>query len=116
MYDDNNVFAKILKDAIPCKKVYEDDFALSFYDAFPKAQTHVLVIPKGPYISYCHFLENAQEEDILGFYKALKKTVDILNLKGSGFRLISNSGINGSQEVPHFHVHILGGEKLKPMI
>ena len=116
MYDNNNVFAKILKCLIPCRKVYEDDFALSFYDAFPKAQFHVLVIPKGSYVSYYDFIENAPENEVVGFYRALHKTIQALDLNESGFRLISNSGINGGQEVPHFHMHILGGEELGPMV
>ncbi len=113
MYDQNNIFAKILRGEIPAKKVYEDEYALAFHDISAKASVHVLVIPKGPYISFSDFVEKA--DDVTGFYKAVEETIKLLDLK-QGFRLISNSGINGGQEVPHFHIHILGGEKLGPMI
>jgi diadenosine tetraphosphate (Ap4A) HIT family hydrolase len=113
MYDQNNIFAKILRGEIPCKKVYEDDAALAFHDISAKAAVHVLVIPKGPYISFSHFIETSP--DVTGFYKAVLEAIKILDLK-EGFRLISNSGLNGGQEVPHFHIHILGGQKLGPMM
>ena len=113
MYDQDNVFAKILRGEIPAKKVYEDEFALAFHDIGAKAPIHVLVIPKGPYTSFSHFIETSP--DIAGFYKAVGETIKILDLK-QGFRLISNSGMNGGQEVAHFHLHILGGARLGPMI
>ncbi len=115
-YDQNNIFAKILKGEIPCKKINDDEYYLAFHDIQPKAPIHVLVIPKGKYISAQDFHEKASPEEISGFYKGLAKVVESLNIKNDGFRLISNCGLNGGQEVPHFHVHILGGKKLGPML
>lgn len=111
-YDDQNVFAKILKGEIPCRKIYEDFYALAFYDVFPKATTHALVIPKKAYICFNKFITEASDEEIAGFFKAVGKTIELLKVAEGGFRLISNSGEHSGQEVPHFHVHILGGEKL----
>ncbi len=114
-YDQNNIFAKILRDEIPCKKVYDDDFALAFYDIEPKAKIHVLVIPKGPFMDYENFIDQADVTLKMGFHTAISKIIKQLNL-AKGFRLISNSGVHGGQEVPHYHVHILAGEKLGPMV
>lgn len=115
-YDDNNVFAKILRGEIPAKKVYEDDYALAFHDIGAKAPVHVLVIPKGKYISIADFGENATEEEIVGFYRAVSKVAKDLGLTGDGFRSIANTGLNGGQEVPHFHIHLLGGAPIGPMV
>lgn len=115
-YDDNNIFAKILRGEIPCDTVYEDDHVLAFRDIDPKASVHVLVIPKGAYISIADFGANASAEEIKAFYAAVAKIADDEGLTDSGFRAIANTGLNGGQEVPHFHVHILGGEKLGPML
>ncbi len=115
-YDDNNVFAKILRGDIPAKKVYEDDFALAFHDIGAKAPVHVLVIPKGKYVSIADFGATASEKEIAGFYRAVSKVANDLGLVKEGFRSIANTGINGGQEVPHFHVHLLGGKKIGPMV
>lgn len=115
-YDTNNIFAKILRGEIPCKKVYEDDHVLAFHDIAPKAPVHVLVIPKGQYISIDDFGANASAEEIKAFYAAVSTIAREQNVNNSGFRVIANTGLNGGQEVPHFHVHILGGRALGPMI
>ena len=115
-YDDNNIFAKILRGDIPCKKVYEDDHVLAFHDIAPKAPVHVLVIPKGKYIAIDDFGANASAAVIKAFYAAVAKIAAEQNVKESGFRVIANTGLNGGQEVPHFHVHILGGRELGPMV
>lgn len=115
-YDDNNIFAKILRGEIPCKKVYEDDYALAFDDIAPKAPVHILVIPKGKYESIADFGVKASAEEVKGFYAAVSKIAGEKGLDASGFRTIANTGLNGGQEVPHFHVHLLGGKKLGPML
>jgi len=115
-YDENNIFAKILRGEIPAKKVYEDDFTLAFYDIHPQAPVHVLVIPKGAYVSALDFGSKATADEIAGFCRAVSKVANDLGLAEAGFRLIANTGINGGQEVPHYHVHLLGGKKIGPMI
>ncbi len=115
-YDDNNIFAKILRGEIPCKEVYEDKYVLAFNDIAPKAPVHILVIPKGKYVSISDFGAKASAEEVKGFYAAVSKIAEEQNLKDEGFRTIANTGLNGGQEVPHFHVHILGGRKLGPML
>ncbi len=115
-YDDNNIFAKILRGEIPCKKVYEDDYVLAFDDIAPRAPVHILVIPKGKYISISDFGAKASAEEVKGFYAAVSKIAGEKGLEETGFRTIANTGLNGGQEVPHFHVHILGGKKLGPML
>lgn len=115
-YDDNNVFAKILRGEIPAKKVYENDHALAFHDIGAKAPVHVLVIPKGKYVSIADFGANASDAEIAGFTRAVSKVANDLGLVEGGFRSIANTGLNGGQEVPHFHLHLLGGKKLGPMI
>lgn len=115
-YDDNNIFAKILRGEISAKKIYEDEYALAFPDIGPKAPIHVLVIPKGRYVSITDFGANASEAEITGFYRAVSKVADDLGLQEGGFRTIANTGLNGGQEVPHFHIHLLGGKKLGPMV
>lgn len=114
-YDQNNIFAKILRGEIPCNKVYEDTYALAFYDLYPKAKIHVLVIPKGNFLDFQDFIDRADDAIKLGFYTAVSKVIKQLNIV-DGFRFISNSGSDGGQEVPHYHVHILAGEKLGPMV
>ena len=116
IYDDNNIFAKILRGEIPCDKVYEDDFVLAFNDIAPQAPVHILVIPKGKYISIDDFGANASAEEVKGFYEAVSKIVTEQNIKGSGFRTIANTGDDGGQEVPHFHLHILGGKAIGRMV
>ena len=115
-YDPNNIFAKILRGEIPCKKVYEDDFALAFHDIAPKAPVHVLVIPKGPYVSLDDFSETAPAELIAGFIRAVGMVARQLGLKDKGYRLLANTGRDGAQEVPHLHVHLFGGRTLGRMI
>lgn len=115
-YDENNIFAKILRGEIPCDKVYEDKYALAFNDIQPKAPVHVLVIPKGGYTDIQDFGAHATPEEITGFYRAIAKISKDLDLEGPGFRAIANTGLNGGQEVPHFHVHLLGGRALGPML
>ncbi len=115
-YDPDNIFAKILRSEIPCKKIYEDDFALAFHDIHPLAPIHALVIPKGDYENQLAFTREASDKEIAGFMRALGEVVEMLGLQESGYRLISNCGVNGGQEVPHYHVHILGGAALGRMV
>ena len=112
MYDESNIFAKILRKEIPCDKIYEDEFSLFFNDINPQAKIHVLGIPKFPCISFSDFLKNADSETIPSFFKSIQIVINNLNIEDSGYRLITNSGEDGGQEVPHFHVHILAGEKI----
>jgi diadenosine tetraphosphate (Ap4A) HIT family hydrolase len=111
-YDAQNIFAKILRGEIPCKKVYEDDFALAFEDIQPAAPVHVLVIPKGDYASFDDFAARAPAEAMKEFFAAVQKIAAQLGLPENGYRLITNHGPDASQSVPHFHVHILGGRPL----
>lgn len=111
-YASNNVFAKILRGEIPCNKVYEDEFALAFHDIAPDAPVHVLVIPKGNYMSFDDFAENSPPEFMKGYFSAVQKVAKKLNLQENGYRIISNHGADASQSVPHFHVHILAGKNL----
>jgi len=115
-YDPTNIFARILQGDIPCRKVYEDDHALAFHDVNPKAPIHLLVIPKGPYVSFCDFTQKAPSEAQVGFWAAVQQVATQENLDTEGFRLISNCGVHGGQEVPHFHVHLLGGHPLGKML
>ena len=111
-YDRSNVFARILRDELPCKKVFEDDFALAFHDIAPLAPVHVLVIPKGEYISQADFGAKAPAEMIVGFWRAVSKVAHDLGLDPEGYRLVANHGPNGGQLVFHFHVHIFGGRTM----
>ena len=117
-YDKNNTFAKILRREIPCKKVYESEYVLSFYDINPQKKTHVLVIPKGEYIDLDHFNHKASEKEILELTRSITLIVEILKIsnKENGYRVLSNIGRDGGQEVPHFHYHIFGGEKIGKMV
>ena len=116
-YDQDNIFAKILRGDIPCKEIYKDEFAVAFSDINPRAKIHALVIPTGPYVSSEDFHERASEAEILGYYRALNKVIITQGIKGkSGYRLLSNSGADAGQEVPHFHTHIFAGEPLGPML
>ncbi len=114
-YDPKNIFAKILKGEIPCNKVYEDSYILAFHDIHPKAPTHVLVIPKGYYVSYDDFTAHASADEIAAFFKGVGLIAQKLGMPEDGFRLVSNSGLNGGQEVPHFHVHLLAGRAMGPL-
>ena len=115
-YDPQNIFAKILLGEIPCDKVYEDDWALAFNDINPQAPLHVLVIPKGAYVSMDDFTASASSDEITGFYRAVGQVARDLGLASPGYRALNNTGVDGGQEVPHFHVHIFGGKKLGPML
>jgi|TARA_B100001758_G_scaffold215854_1_gene201775 histidine triad (HIT) family protein len=118
-YDENNIFAKILRGEIPCKKIYEDNFVLSFYDINPQKKIHALVIPKGKYINLDDFSEKASSDEILGLMKGLSIVAQKLGIstdKGKGYRILSNISEDGGQEVPHLHFHIFGGEKIGKMV
>lgn len=115
-YDDDNIFAQILRGTIPCDKIYEDDFALAFRDIRPQAATHVLVIPKGKYRSLDDFSRDASDGEITGYIRALGKVARILKVDESGYRILANHGADANQEVDHFHIHIFGGEKLGCML
>ena len=115
-YDENNIFAKILREEIPCMKVYENEYALAFHDINPQAKLHILVIPKGKYISFADFSKNASKDEIEGFFKAVGKIAEEQHLVKNGYRILANHGVNAGQEVPHFHVHIFGNQTLGPMI
>ena len=112
MYDRNNIFAKIINGEIPCKKIYEDEDVLFFYDINPAAKIHVLGIPKVPCVDFVDFVKNYDDDVISKFFKKTEEIINDLNIKKSGYKIIANSGKDGGQEVPHFHIHILGGEKL----
>jgi histidine triad (HIT) family protein len=115
-YDDGNIFARILRGEIPAKRVYEDDHALAFHDIQPQAPVHVLVIPKGRYLSWADFSVNASDAEIAGFVRAVGKVAADLGLIESGYRLLANAGADAHQEVPHLHVHLFGGRPLGPML
>ena len=112
MYDENNIFAKILTKEIPCDKIYEDEFSLFFNDINPQAKIHVLGIPKFTCITFSDFMQNADKEIILSFFNGIQLVINKLNIESGGYRLITNAGEDGGQEVPHFHIHILAGEKI----
>ncbi len=116
IYDDKNIFARILNGDIPCDKVYEDANVLAFNDITAQAAVHILVIPKGKYVSIDDFGANASAEEVTAFYRAISQITEENGLEKSGFRCIANTGEHGGQEVPHFHMHILGGEKIGPMV
>ena len=115
-YDPNNIFARILKEEVPVNKVYEDNFSLAFHDIMPKAPVHVLVIPKGEYGTLYDFYATGSDKEILSFHRAIPKIIDLLKIAHHGFRYIVNQGLHGGQEVPHYHVHIVGGAALGPML
>ncbi|GBQ10469.1 histidine triad nucleotide-binding protein [Komagataeibacter rhaeticus] len=115
-YDPQNIFARILRGELPCRKVYEDEYALAFHDIAPKAPVHVLVIPKGAYVSFADFSAKASEAEITGFIRAVGTVARDLGLEAPGYRLVSNTGAEGGQEVPHFHVHLFGGRALGAML
>lgn len=115
-YDDQNIFARLLRGEIPCRKVHEDEWALAFHDINPQAPVHVLVIPKGRYCSFADFSAAASAEEIAGFTRAVGKVARDLDLESPGYRILANMGSHGGQEVPHFHVHLFGGRPLGRMI
>ena len=115
-YDDDNIFAKILRGEIPSSKIYEDEWAIAFEDINPQAEIHTLVVPKGRYVSWDDFSAQAPDEEIAGFVRAVGKVARAKGLVEPGYRLLVNVGENGGQEVPHLHVHLFGGQKLGRMI
>ena len=115
-YDDQNIFAKILRDEIPSKRVYEDEWAVAFHDINPQAPTHVLVIPRGPYVSWDDFSAKASDTEIAGFVRAVGKVARDLGLVAPGYRLLANVGLHGLQEIAHLHVHLFAGRALGPML
>lgn len=115
-YDDGNVFARILRGELPCKKVYEDEHVLAFHDINPQAPVHILVIPKGRYVSWDDFAEKASDVEIAAFTRAVGLVARDQGLVAPGYRLLVNVGGHGHQEVPHLHVHIFGGRQFRAMI
>ncbi|MGC6329704.1 histidine triad nucleotide-binding protein [Rhizorhabdus sp. FW153] len=115
-YDDGNIFARILRGELPSKTVYEDEWALAFHDINPQAPLHILVIPKGRYVSWDDFSERASEAEIAGFIRAVGKVARDAGLPAPGYRLLANVGGHGHQEVPHLHVHIFGGRQMGAML
>ena len=115
-YDDDNIFAKILRGEIPCNKVYEDEHVLAFHDINPQTKTHVLVIPKGRYVSFDDFSQQASEAEIAAFVRAAGQIAREQGVAEAGYRVLANTGAHGNQEVPHFHLHIFGGQPLGRMI
>ena len=115
-YDPENIFAKILRGEIPCNKVYEDEWSLAFHDINPQADLHILVIPKGEYVSWDDFSAKAPADEIAGFVRAVGHVAREQGLVVRGYRLLGNVGRNGGQEVPHLHVHLFGGGPLGPML
>ncbi len=115
-YDDNNIFARILRGEIPCQKVYEDAHALAFHDINPLAPTHVLVIPRGRYCSFADFSAQASAAEIAGFIRAVGTVARQLGLEAPGYRLLANMGEHGGQEVPHLHIHLFAGRPLGRML
>ena len=120
IYDKNNIFAKILRAEIPCKKIYEDEYVLAFHDVNPQKKIHALVIPKGAYINFDDFSTNASEKEIVGLIKGIGTVAKKLGVskvgEGRGYRSLVNVGENGGQEVPHLHFHIFGGERVGKMV
>jgi histidine triad (HIT) family protein len=115
-YDDRNIFARILRGELPCNSVYEDEWALAFHDINPQAPVHILVIPKGAYVSWDDFSARASANEIAGFVRAVGQVARALDLPAPGYRLLANIGGHGGQEVPHLHVHLFGGQWLGPML
>jgi diadenosine tetraphosphate (Ap4A) HIT family hydrolase len=115
-YDPTNIFAKILRGEIPCKKVYEDAHVLAFHDINPQTPVHVLVIPKGAYVSSDDFGEKASDAELAAFLRAVSRIARDLGVADKGYRILANHGVDANQEVPHFHVHIFGGRKLGRMV
>ncbi len=115
-YDTNNIFARILRGEIPCKKVHESTHSMAFHDIAPQAPVHVLVIPKGAYIDMSDFAANASSEEKADFFATIGEVAEMTGLRDGGYRAISNCGSNGGQEVPHLHIHLLGGKKLGKMV
>ena len=115
-YDDSNVFARLLRGEIPSRRLYEDEWAVAFHDIAPQASTHILVIPRGAYVSWDEFSLRASADEIAGFVRAVGHVAREQGLTAPGYRLLANTGPHGGQEVAHLHVHLFGGEPLGPML
>ena len=115
-YDNNNIFAKILRGEIPCQKIDEDEYTLSFADINPQAPVHVLVIPKGAYCDWADFAATASTLEMVAFTKAIHRVAESTGISKTGYRVISNSGLDSHQEVPHLHMHVLGGAPVGPLV
>ena len=115
-YDDQNIFAKILRGEIPATLIYEDEWAVAFPDINPQAPEHLLVIPRGPYVNMIDFTTRATDQEISGFFRAVGKVAKAAGLDDDGYRILANAGPDSHQEVPHLHVHIFGGKRLGPML
>ncbi|MFQ5776097.1 MAG: histidine triad nucleotide-binding protein [Kiloniellaceae bacterium] len=115
-YDRSNIFARIIRGEIPCDKVYEDEHVFAFRDINPQTPTHVLVVPKGEYVSFDDFSQQASEAEVAAFVRAVGKIARDLGVADSGYRVLANTGAHANQEVPHFHMHIFGGQPLGRMI
>ncbi|WCM27586.1 histidine triad nucleotide-binding protein [Sphingomonas sp. QA11] len=115
-YDDQNIFAKILRGEIPSSRVYEDEFAIAFHDINPQAPTHILVIPRGPYVSWDDFSARGSDAEIAGFVRAVGTVARDAGMVAPGYRLLANTGQHSGQEVPHLHVHVFAGAPLGPML
>lgn len=115
-YDPQNVFARILRGEIPCRKAYEDEWALAFHDIGPRAPVHILVIPKGAYVSMVDFGARASAEEIAGLFRAVARVAEEQGVAETGYRILANVGEHGHQEVPHLHIHLFGGAPLGAMI
>jgi len=115
-YDQNNIFAKILRGEIPCTPILDTEHALAFYDINPRRKVHILVTPKGAYINAHDFYDRATDAEIIAYHKAIATVIQQAGLDKTGYRLISNTAEHGGQEVPHLHTHILGGEEVGPLV
>jgi diadenosine tetraphosphate (Ap4A) HIT family hydrolase len=115
-YDAGNIFARILRGEVPCRRVYEDEWALAFHDIQPRAPVHVLIVPKGAYVSSADFFARGTEAELAGFCRAVARVASDMGLDEPGYRILANAGGHGHQEVPHFHVHLFGGRELGPML
>ncbi len=115
-YDDQNIFARILRNEVPSRRVYEDEWAIAFHDIAPLAPTHVLVIPRGRYVALTDFVTTATDAEIAGFFRAVGTVAQELGLEQPGYRVLANTGVHAGQEVPHLHVHLFGGASLGPML
>ena len=115
-YDPNNVFARILREEIPSRRVYEDEWAVAFHDITPQAVVHILVIPRGAYVSWDDFSAQASAQEIAGFVRAVGHVAREQGLVAPGYRLLANTGVHSGQEVPHLHIHLFGGQPLGPLL
>ena len=115
-YDETNIFARILRGELPCNKVYEDEHALAFHDINPQAPVHILVIPKGAYVSWDDFSEKASDAEMAALTRAVGEVARMVGADAQGYRVLSNAGKRSGQEVPHLHVHVFGGQPLGPML